>query len=186
MFPSFASSTSSTLCPPVSFHYFVLFTAISHSFLPAAVGARCRARVICRGGYESAECPSGCNIILNDDIGGARGTAETASRSLHVRGVTREMKITEQRVHVCYVYVCVCMCVSAHVRRLEVSSSSSLSSLSSLSPTNGSYPLTPTRHRAEFRSRISKYDTSHLSTVFTAIEEMSDYKENNAFYYFQS
>jgi len=44
--------------------------------------------VICRGGYESAECPSGRNIILNDDIGGARGAAETAARAFHVRGVT--------------------------------------------------------------------------------------------------
>lgn len=60
----------------------------------AAVGVRCRARVICRGGYESAEYPSGRNIILNDDIGGARGAAETAGRAFHVRGVTREMKIT--------------------------------------------------------------------------------------------
>lgn len=96
----------STLCSPVSFHYFVLFSAVSHPFLPAAaaaaaVGVRCRARVICRGGYESAECPSGRNIILNDDIRGARGTAETASRSLHVRGVTREMKITEHSMLLC-------------------------------------------------------------------------------------
>lgn len=33
------------------------------------------ATVICRGGYESGECPFGRNIILNDDIGGARGGA---------------------------------------------------------------------------------------------------------------
>lgn len=56
-------------------------------------------RVICRSGYESAECPSGRNIILNDDIGGARGAAETAGWAFHVRGITREMKITERRVH---------------------------------------------------------------------------------------
>lgn len=35
----------------------------------------CTTRVICRGGYESGECPFGRNIILNDDIGGARGGA---------------------------------------------------------------------------------------------------------------
>ena len=34
--------------------------------------------VICRSRYESGECPFGRNIILNDDIGGTRGTAETA------------------------------------------------------------------------------------------------------------
>lgn len=98
----------STLCPPVSFHYFVLFSVVSHPFLPAAIGASCRARVICRSGYESTECPSGRNIILNDDIRGTRGTAETASRSLHVHGITREMKITERHVHVCFVYMCTC------------------------------------------------------------------------------
>lgn len=147
MFPSFASSTSR----PSATRVFPLLrpvSPVSHPFLLAAVGASCRARVICRSGYESTECPSGRNIILNDDIRGARGTAETASRSLHVHGITREMKITERRVH-----MCICVCVRAHVRRLEVSS---LSLLSSLSPTNSSYPSTPTRHRAEFRSRISK------------------------------
>lgn len=69
------------------------------------VGARCCARVICRGGYESAECPSGRNIILNDDIGGARGAAETAGWAFHVRGITREMKITERRVREHDMYV---------------------------------------------------------------------------------
>lgn len=39
------------------------------------------ARVICRGGYESGECPFGRNIILNDDIGGARGGARNRARS---------------------------------------------------------------------------------------------------------
>lgn len=44
--------------------------------------------MICRSGYESGECPFGRNIILNDDIGGARGAAETARSSpFHVRGV---------------------------------------------------------------------------------------------------
>lgn len=44
------------------------------------------ATVICRGGYESGECPFGRNIILNDDIGGARGGARNrAPPPLHER-----------------------------------------------------------------------------------------------------
>lgn len=136
------------------------------------VGARCRARVICRGGYESAECPSGCNIILNDDIGGARGTAETASRSLHVRGNARNENhgaacACVLRVCVC-VHVCVYMVVSAHVRRLEVSSSSSLSSLS---PTNGSLPSNPVA--SSRRIPVAYFEIRHVASFDRLSSQLS-------------
>lgn len=172
----------------MSFHYFILFPTVPRSVLPAAVGARCCVRVICRGGYESAECPSGRNIILNDDIGGARGAAETAGWAFHVRGVTREMKITERRVrerdmyvqrrtyvnhkyhHRCIVAVVVVVAIDVIV----VFSTPAIAT------------TTSSKNCTKFRSRISKYDTWHLLVAFAAIEKMSDYKEGNASCYFQS
>lgn len=75
-------------------------------------------RVICRGGYESAECPSGRNIILNDDIGGARGAAETAGWAFPR---TWRNARNENHGKTC-VRAYVCVCARAHVRKPEVSS----------------------------------------------------------------
>lgn len=65
-----------------------------------------RQRVICRYGYESGECPSGRNIILNDDIVRVRGTAETARcLLLLVESTLCEMKITKYVAIVIYIYI---------------------------------------------------------------------------------
>lgn len=53
--------------------------------------------MICRGGYESGERPFGRNIILNDDIGGARGGARNRASLPRTHVARAEMKIVESR-----------------------------------------------------------------------------------------